>query len=52
MFSLKMVLNSAEGYLESNQEVEAIMRDHGLVDLETVVVRHDAPTVVQLGTRP
>lgn len=50
-FSLKMVLNSANGYLESNQEVEEIMRGHGLVDVETVLVRHDAPTVVQVGTR-
>lgn len=51
LFSLKMVLNTASGYLESNQEVEEIMRDHGLVDIETVDVPHDAPKVVQLGTR-
>lgn len=50
-FSLKMLLNTEAGYLESNQEVEALMRRHGLASVETVYVPHDIPSVAQFGLK-
>ncbi|RDD62997.1 class I SAM-dependent methyltransferase [Ferruginivarius sediminum] len=48
-FSLKMLLNTEGGYLESNQEVEALMRRHGLSRVETVFIPHEIPSVAQFG---
>jgi SAM-dependent methyltransferase len=48
-FSLKMLLNTEGGYLESNQEVEDLMRRHGLGRIETVYIPHDIPSVAQFG---
>lgn len=46
MFSLKMALNSRDGYLESNAEVVDILTELGLANVTQIDIPNDIPSVI------
>jgi cyclopropane fatty-acyl-phospholipid synthase-like methyltransferase len=51
MFSLKMALNSSDGYLETNTEVSDILSELGLKNVGLHDIPHDIPSVVVCGQK-
>ncbi|WP_282078865.1 class I SAM-dependent methyltransferase [Epibacterium ulvae] len=49
IFSAKMILNSKEGYLESNEEVLELLAECGVTGAEVHSIKHDIPSVAVLG---
>ncbi|MEP6017031.1 MAG: class I SAM-dependent methyltransferase [Paracoccaceae bacterium] len=51
MFSLKMALNSRDGYLESNTEVVNILTELGLANVTQIDIPNDIPSVLVHGQK-